>query len=282
MALARHGAGPTSTARAYLVKVHPVFMLPPVAAAAFGAILAGALEPLAALVHVAAIFTAVYVAHLRDGYVDFYIRGEDDDSPLTPNGFRLGIAVTSILGAASLLGLYLLVDVWAVALTLPGWLIGYLHAPHLDSHPITTTLGYPTGIALAILGGQYVQVQLLTTEAIGLAVVFLILLSGVKIIDDLQDYDWDRAHHKRTAGVAWGYARAHRLAIGLLVSSMVALGAFATLGIVDPLHTLAIVVFAPIVYVARRRSPRIQTMLLIRGSYLFLAVLIAVAWFEIP
>ncbi|MFW6448883.1 MAG: ubiquinone biosynthesis protein UbiA, partial [Halobacteriota archaeon] len=157
MRLARGGRGPSATVHAYLAKVHPVFMLPPVAAAAFGAILAGALDPPAAAVHVVAIFLAVYTAHLRDGYVDFYVRGEDEATPLTPGGYRVGVAASAVLVAACLVGLYRLVDAWAVALTLPGWLIGFLHAPYLDRHPVTTTAGYPTGIALAVLGGHYVQ-----------------------------------------------------------------------------------------------------------------------------
>lgn len=280
MDLARHGTGPGAVGRAYLSKVHPVFMLPPVAAAAFGAVLAGALAPVAAMVHVVAIFTAVYVAHLRDGYVDYYVRHEDADAPLTRAGFRVGIVATTLVASGCFVALYLLVDGVAVALTLPGWLIGYLHAPHLDTHPVTTTVGYPTGIALAILGGQYVQIQTLTADAIGLAVVFLVLLSGVKIIDDLQDFDWDRANRKRSAGVAWGVRRAHRAALALLVGAMLGLLGLAALEVVSQTNALAAVVFGPIVLVARNRTPRVQTMLLIRGSYLFLAVLIAVAWIE--
>lgn len=282
MELARRGSGPVATLRAYLTKVHPVFMLPPIAAAAFGAILAGALAPLAAVVHVLAIFCSVYVAHLRDGYVDYYRRGEDDETPLTPLGFHVGIRATTALVVGCFVALYLLVDLWAVVLTFPGWLIGYLHAPYLDSHPVTTSAGYPTGIALAILGGHYVQVQTLTAEAIGLAAVFLVLLTGVKIVDDLQDYHWDRRHGKRSAGVAWGFLRARRVATGLLGLALGGVLVLAGAGVVTPGAAIAVAVFAPVVVVARRRDPRIQTMLLIRGSYLFLAALIAVTWFKVP
>ncbi len=282
MALARSGRGPYAVGRAYLRKVHPVFMLPPVAAAAFGAILAGALAPLAALLHVATIFCSVYVAHLRDGYVDYYRRGEDDDTPLTPRGFRLGIHATTLAAGASLFGLFVLVDAWAVALTLPGWLIGYLHAPYLDRHPVTTSMGYPVGIGLAILGGHYVQVQVLSAEAVGLAVVFVVLLTGVKIVDDLQDHDWDREHAKRSVGVVLGIESAHRLALGLMGLAMVGVSGLAVVGVVEPASLLAVAAFSPVAYVASRHGPRVQTMLLIRGSYLFLAALIAVAWFEVP
>ncbi|MFB6163642.1 MAG: ubiquinone biosynthesis protein UbiA, partial [Haloarculaceae archaeon] len=76
MAIARSGAGVTPALRALGSQVHPVFMLPPLAASSFGALLAGEPAlPLAAL-HVTAMFAAVYTAHVKDGYVDFYVRGE--------------------------------------------------------------------------------------------------------------------------------------------------------------------------------------------------------------
>lgn len=280
MALARHGQGPAAVARAYLSKVHPVFMLPPIAAAAFGAILAGAVDPPAASLHVLAIFCAVYTAHLKDGYIDFHVRGEDDDSPLTGRGAWVGLGVTAAVTGLTLVGLYLLVDWQAVALTLPGWLIGYLHAPQLDTNPVTATAGYPAGIALAILGGYYVQVQTLSVEVLALSIVFLILLSGVKIVDDLQDYSWDRTHGKRSAGVALGVTSAHRLAIGLMTVALVAVVLFSIVGQIEPASAIAAAAFAPVLYVARSRGPQIGTMLLIRGSYLFLAALIAAAWWR--
>lgn len=280
MRLSRHGTGPAAVASAYRAKVHPVFMLPPVAAAAFGAILAGALEPAAAAIHTVAIFSAVYTAHLKDSYIDFHVRGEDDDCPLTPAGCWVGIGTATAVMGICLAVLYVLVDGWAVLLTLPGWVIGFLHAPQLDTNPITATAGYPAGIALAILGGHYVQVQSLSTEAIALAGVFLILLSGVKIVDDLQDYDWDRANRKISAGVALGIDRAHQLAIGLMAVALATTVVLGLAGVVEPTSSIAAAVFAPVLYVASRRDPQTGTMLLIRGSYLFLAVLVAAAWWR--
>ena len=48
MAVARHGTGPAATVRALWSQVHPVFMLPPVAASLFGGVLAGRLGPASA------------------------------------------------------------------------------------------------------------------------------------------------------------------------------------------------------------------------------------------
>ena len=280
MDIARHSQGARGVLAAYLSQVHPVFMLPPIAAAAFGAILAGEVHPLGAMLHVVAIFAAVYTAHIKDGYVDFYHRGEDDDHPLTVTGCRLGLVFASALFFSCLVGLYLVVDIWAVALTLPGWLIGYLHAPQLDTSPVTTTFGYPTGIAIAILGGYYVQVQALTVEAVALAGVFLVLLGGVKIVDDLQDYDWDLANEKYSMGVTLGVPRAHRLALGLMAGALVAVVLLDLVDLIPSGSGLAAGAFIPVLFLARNRDPTVGTMLLIRGSYLFLAVLIAIAWFE--
>lgn len=278
MSLARHGTGAIAISQAFIAKIHPVFMLPPIASAAFGAILAGIVSPVEGLLHLTAIFGSMYTAHLKDSFIDFHVRREDDDCPLTARGCWVGIGVATIVTFGSLLGLGLLVDMWAVALTLPGWLIGYLHAPQLDTNPLTTTIGYPTGIALAILGGYYVQVQTLTSEVIAIAGIFLVLLSGVKIVDDLQDYRWDLTNGKRTVGVVVGAKNARDIALGLMSSALLLVIVLAVIEVIEPSSALAVVAFAPILYLARERDPQIGTMLLIRGSYVFLAVLVAAAW----
>jgi hypothetical protein len=89
--------------------------------------------------------------------VDFYQRGEDEDHPLTQRGCRvaLGGATAGFAICAAVLGIA--VGPLAALITLPGWVIGYFHAPQLDTNPVTATTGYPLGIALALVGGYYVQ-----------------------------------------------------------------------------------------------------------------------------
>ncbi|SDQ63399.1 UbiA family prenyltransferase [Natronobacterium texcoconense] len=280
MALSRRGRGVRATAGAFWSQVHPVFMLPPLAASLFGAILARDVVPTVAAVHVLAMFAAVYTAHVKDGYVDFHVRGEDDDHPLTERGCRLGLAASTTAFVGCCLALYVLVDAVAVALTVPAWLIAYHHAPQLDTNPVTATTGYPLGIALSILGGFYVQAETLTAVAVGFALVFLVLLSGIKVIDDAQDYDYDRSIEKRTVAVVVGPARAHDIAYGLMVTALLVVVAFAVARVFPPSAVLAALAFAAVAGVARRAEPTIATMLLIRGSYVFLAVLVAAVWFE--
>ncbi|MEF8885433.1 MAG: ubiquinone biosynthesis protein UbiA, partial [Haloarculaceae archaeon] len=100
MALATRGHGPLAALRAFASQVHPVFMLPPLAASLFGGLLAASLgtatfDGRVAGVHVLAAFFALYTAHVKDGYVDFYGRGEDDDHPLTASGCRVALAGAS-------------------------------------------------------------------------------------------------------------------------------------------------------------------------------------------
>ncbi|ELY54095.1 UbiA prenyltransferase [Natronococcus amylolyticus DSM 10524] len=280
MSLARHGAGVGATARAFWSQVHPVFMLPPLAASLFGAVLAESFAPGVATLHVVAMFAAVYTAHVKDGYVDFYVRSEDDDHPLTERGCRLGLAVSTATFALCTVALFMLVDWIAAALTIPAWVIAYYHAPQLDMNPVTATTGYPLGIALSLLGGFYVQVGTFALVPIGFAAVFLVLLSGIKVIDDAKDYDYDRSIRKRTVAVAVGPDRAYTVAYGLMVTALLVVVAFATARVFPPSAVLAALAFAAVAVVAHRAPPKLATMLLIRGSYVFLAVLVAAVWFE--
>ncbi|WP_254764292.1 UbiA family prenyltransferase [Natrinema marinum] len=280
MALARDETGVGATARAFWSQVHPVFMTPPLAASLFGAILAGNVEPQLAVIHVVAMFAAVYTAHVKDGYVDFHVRGEDDDHPLTAIGCRVALALSTATFAVCCLALAVLVGPAAVALVLPTWLIAYHHAPQLDMNPVTATTGYPLGIALSVLGGYYVQAATLTAVPIAFALVFLILLSGIKVIDDAQDYAYDRSIEKRTVAVAVGPDRAYGVAYGLMALALVAVVAFALVRVFPVTSLLAALAFAAVALVARRADPELATMLLIRGSYVFLAVLVAAVRFD--
>jgi len=280
MSLARHGDGPAAVFEAFRSQIHPVFMLPPVAASAFGAVLAVDFSAPLAVLHMATAFCALYVAHVKDGYVDFHIRGEDDDHPLSARGCRVGLVGASAAFFAGCLALGVLVDPIAALLTLPGWLIGYLHAPQLDLHPVGATAGYPTGIGIALLGGFYVQTTTLTLPVVAYAVVFTTILCGIKTVDDATDYAYDTSIDKRTVAVVLGRQRARRLAHWLMVAGMAAVVLLATLGVFPPTAALAPVAFGAVFVVSRAADEKHATMLLIRGSYLFLAVLVVAAWFQ--
>lgn len=280
MSVARSGEGIRAILRAYGSQVHPVFMLPPLAASAFGSLLAADVSPHIAVLHGAAIFFAVYTAHIKDGYVDFHVRGEDDDHPLTVTGCRLALLAAAAGAAICLIGLGMLAGPWAVALTAPTWVIGYLHAPQLDTNPLTATIGYPLGIALALVGAFVSQAGVLNMQPVSVALVMLVMLAGVKIIDDAQDYNYDRSIQKHTVAVTVGLEGAHRLAYTLMAAAMLAVVAVAVSGLLPPSSVLAAIPFGVVALYARRADPEVATMLLIRGAYVFLAVLVATVWFR--
>ncbi|MFT4945867.1 MAG: lycopene cyclase domain-containing protein [Natronomonas sp.] len=280
MTFARHESGVRAEISALLSQVHPVFMLPPLAASWFGAVVAGDVSMRLGAVHMAAMFFAVYTAHVKDGYIDFYKRGEDEDHPLTSRGCRVALAGAAVCFAGCTLALGLLAGPGAALITLPTWFIGYMHAPQLDTNPVTTTLGYPTGIALAILGGFFVQTGTFTPAIVGFALVFLTTLAGVKIIDDEQDFEYDRSIDKRTVSVLLGRSPARTVAVSLLLLGLVGVLWGTVSGLFPPASPIAALAFGSVVLVARHARPTIATMLLIRGAYVFLAFLLVAVWFR--
>lgn len=280
MAVARHDTGLIGDLRALSSQIHPVFMLPPLAASAFGSLLSGRFTVFPGVLHLIAILCAVYTAHIKDGYIDFYYRNEDDDHPLTRQGCHYALIGASLSFFVALFGLSLTAGLRGALFTLPAWLIGYHHAPELDTHPLTTTLGYPTGIALALLSGYYVHRPALSPLVVALAFVILVLLAGVKIIDDAQDFAYDRTIGKRTVAVVLGPRAAIRLAYLLMITAIVGLCGFAVHGTIPLSSAIAGVVFLPIAGVASRARPPLAIKLLIRGAYLVFAVLVAAVWYR--
>jgi lycopene cyclase domain-containing protein len=280
MAFSRHGEGRRADAAALASQVHPVFMLPPVAASVFGAVLAERFAPGPLALHAAATFLAVYTAHVKDGYVDFHRRGEDDDHPMTAVGCRQALLGSTVGFAIATLGLALAVNVAAAALAVPMWLLGFFHAPQFDTNPVTATIGYPLGVAVAIVGGFYAQAGGLAAESLAFGAVFLATLAGVKVIDDSTDYEYDRSIGKRTVAVALGRVRARRLAYGLLYAGLTLVVVFAVDGVFPAASPVAAVAFGAVALISTRADAELATMLLVRGAYVFLALLVVAVWFR--
>ncbi|UVE51694.1 lycopene cyclase domain-containing protein [Haloferax larsenii] len=280
MSISRHGTGAKAALGALASQVHPVFMLPPLVASWFGAILAGEFSLLPGVLHAAAVFFGVYTAHVKDGYIDFYHRGEDDDHPMTRRGCYLGLGGATLGFALSTAALVGVVDVGVVLLTLPGWLLGFFHAPQLDTNPVTATVGYPLGIALSILGGYYVQTATLAAAPLAFAGVLLLVLAGIKIIDDADDYEYDRSIDKRTVSVVLGLDSAFQLAYALIGAGLFFVVAGSINGQFPPFAAVATLPFVLVVLVARGATPKLATMLLVRGSYVFLALLVVAVAFR--
>ena len=280
MGVSRHESGVGASIRAYGSQIHPVFMLPPVATSLFGALLAPSLTLADGAVHALAIFFAVYTAHVKDGYVDFHVRGEDDDHPLTVRGCLLGLAGATLGFVLCLLYLGVAVGIGAAAITLPAWFLGFFHAPQLDTNPVSATAGYPVGIGLAIAGGNYVQAGTVEPMALAFAAVFVVLLCGVKVIDDATDYEYDRSIDKHTVAVVLGQKRAHQFAYGLMGAALGLVLVLTAFGPFPPSSIAAVAAFALVAALTRDADPELATMILIRGSYVFLALLVVATWYR--
>lgn len=278
MGIARHGAGPRATLAAFASQIHPVFMLPAVAAGWFGALLALPIDPVVTALHTITIAGTVYTAHVKDGYIDFYVREEDDDHPLTPKGCWIGLLTASLVVFGSILGLWYRVDLVAVLLTVPAWAIAYLHAPQLDLNPIGVTLGYPTGIALAVLSGAYIQHGSMPSAAVAFGTLLFILLAGIKIVDDEQDLDFDRDIGKPTVAAYVGGHRARELAYGLIAIAIIGTIGAATFAVIPRLTILGALAFGVVGWFARGATASVATALLIRGAYLYLAGAVFAVW----
>ncbi|MFB6186814.1 MAG: hypothetical protein ABEI86_08115, partial [Halobacteriaceae archaeon] len=118
MVLSRRQSGIQYEIKAILSQIHPVFMLPPLATAFFGGILAPVYHWRVGVAHLGAIFFAVYTAHVKDGYIDFYQRNEDDSHPLTKVGCQIALVGAAVGFSLCLFGIWLINGIISVLITL--------------------------------------------------------------------------------------------------------------------------------------------------------------------
>lgn len=189
----------------------------------FGALLAVEFALAPAALHAAAVCLAVYVAHLKDGYVDYYVRGEDDRNLLEPSEIRVAIGAATALFVGSLVVLWLTAGPTGALLTAPLLVLGYLHAPHLDTNPATESVDYPLGIVLATAGGYATQTGTVTALVLSVCFVLFLLLVAINVMLDRLDYRHDRRVAKRTLPVVLGPDRALLVAWALVLASVAAL-----------------------------------------------------------
>lgn len=206
----------------FLAYVRPTFFVPAVGMSIYGGALSMGVapDPLAGALHAGLVGLALFVAHLRDGYVDGHVR--DEETPRLPAAaFRWGIRAGGLV-AVALTGVLFVRSGPAAAVSVGVLLtLALLHAPYLDRHPLTVTVDYPIGIAVALLGGAAAQTGSVTLRTVGVAAAFVGLLSGIKIGIDRLDADFDASIGKRTVPVAYGAQGAKRIAAGVFAATAV-------------------------------------------------------------
>jgi 4-hydroxybenzoate polyprenyltransferase len=237
-----------------------------------GVLSAGMVDPLSGALHAGAVGGALYVAHLRDGYIDGHRRGEEAPR-LTVPAFRSAVLTGSLVVVALSAVLFARSGVSAALSAVLLLVLALLHAPYLDRHPLTVTADYPVGIGLALLGGYAAQTGSVTLGRVGVAAAFVGLLSGIKIGIDRLDADFDRSIGKRTVPVAFGSRGSERLAVAVFGATAVTTAAVGV-GSVRPTAVVAAAA-VPVgcllatVFASPDRAVRIQMAL----TYVFAAVL---------
>jgi 1,4-dihydroxy-2-naphthoate polyprenyltransferase len=101
--------------------------------------------------------------------------------------------------------------------------------------------------------------------AVAFATIVLIVLSGVKVIDDAKDIDYDRLIRKQTVAVVLGADRAHTVTYLFMSVGLLTVIGFAVVNIFPPSTVFAVLLSGGVTLSARRADPKLATMLLIRG-----------------
>lgn len=265
-------AAPTTGLRALATQVKPPFMAPAVGTALFGALLAPAVSPAALCLHLVCVASALYVAHLRDEFVDAHVRGEDDPH-VAASLLRRATAATTLISLTACAALFVVASPLAAVLALLPLLLGYLHASHLDVRPVAGSLDYPVAVGLVLAGGYVAQTGRVPPWLAWPSLVFVALLTGANVSLDRLDRSFDRQVDKRTIPVVLGDARAAAVAAGLVaLSGCLVLAAVAS-GVLPPVSaTAAVFPFSAAVLCVRappERAIRVQMV----AAYPFAATL---------
>ncbi|GAA5060752.1 UbiA family prenyltransferase [Haladaptatus pallidirubidus] len=261
-----------TSGRGLLSQVKPVFLIPAVATSLFGGLLAQEFALIPGILHGWAVGLALYTAHLKDGYVDGHVRGEEQPT-LSPRENQVAIRMTSASFLITMVALWWYASLAAVLVTAPLWILALLHAPYLDMHPVTVTVDYPIGIGLAVVGGYFVQTGQLPARILGVSVMFVVLLSGVKVSTDRLDYTFDQSIGKRTVPVLLGNDAANVVAATFFFSTSLLVVGLVNAGLFPPITAVAGVLplfAASVGFVGSRRGTvRVQMFL----TYPFAAIL---------
>ncbi|MDB2238994.1 MULTISPECIES: hypothetical protein [Halorubrum] len=252
--------------------IRPVFMLPVLAVSVCGALLAPSVNGWLLAQHAAGAGAALFVAHLRDGFVDGHLRGEEDP-PLPVSTYRWATA------GATLATLLLVASLAATTTTLAaGSLIALLclallHAPYLDRYTVPVTVDYPVGIALTLAGGFVTQTGRLRADIAAVAVSVALLLAAIKVGIDQLDATFDGTIGKRTVPVVVGTTRARWVAFGGFVATALAVLAFVWVGVFPWLGIVAAAAAIGCAGAALTLSPYVAVRAQIALSYVYVGAL---------
>ncbi|WP_227355809.1 UbiA family prenyltransferase [Haladaptatus salinisoli] len=224
--------------RGLLSHVKPVFLIPAISTSLFGGLLAQEFALVPGILHGWAVGLALYTAHLKDGYVDGHVRGEEQPT-LSPRENQVAIRMVSAGLLITIVALCWYASPVAVLLTVPLWILALLHAPYLDMNPVTVTVDYPIGIGLSVVGGYFVQTGQLPARILSVSILFVVLLSGMKVSTDQLDYAFDQSIGKHTIPVLLGNGAANVVAAAFFFSTSLLVVGFVNAGLFPTITAVA-------------------------------------------
>lgn len=226
------------------------------------------------------VFLALYVAHLKDTYMDFFVRKEyelgyqsrfkDAGGILEKRELLLAILFSSLLFLVISLYLGAVSSFLFTLIALVAWLIALVYVPYLDKHWFTVSISYPAGVALAVLGGYVLQAGVIDLGSVSLCLAVWWLLIGVKIVDDLPDIEGDRTLSKKTIPVVIGFKEAKNVAYVFISLGLILACLTACLRVIPFSVTCSVGVSIPVFAYSWRFDPRKGIMVLIAGSYVLM------------
>lgn len=226
--------------------------------------------------YAALIASVLFTSHVKDAWVDYYVRKEDQRFPWgrwpeTGELLSERQMFAAMGGSVAAFGGLLValreapVAFFVVAAAGAGLALSY--APVLDRHPVGSAASYPAGVGLAVVAGGLLSAGRLVPATVAYAVPLVVVLAGAKVVEDLIDADHDEELGKRTVPVALGPPAARRLGyalVGMGLAPIALLGTWAAIGVLG----------AAIVAVgAARRGGEMEVYPLVAGVY---AAMIAV------
>lgn len=234
--------------RAVVQEVRPLPTLAAMTAGVTGMALAGGVEGW--LPYVLLLGAILYVAHVKDAYVDYYVRREDQMYPwgsAPATGDLVSERGLAVMAGAALL-VVVFVPAWALGgerivfyVLVAGMLVlAVSYSGSLDTHPLGSALAYPVGVGLATVAGAVLASGRVPLDVLVYAVPLVVVLAGAKIVEDIIDAGHDEELGKRTVPVVLGPDRARRLGYGMvaagmlpltLISPLVAVGVLGGLGL---------------------------------------------------
>ncbi|MBI4393415.1 MAG: UbiA family prenyltransferase [Euryarchaeota archaeon] len=272
---------------AYLYEIRPVPMLATLLAALLGALYAatpGSLDLTRLPVYLLAVAAALYCGHALDSLVDYHRRGE---TKFVYMGFfedSGGLLSERELAAAA----FVASAIWLIAslslappgsalfaVSFAGFVIAALYSFALDRHPVTVSLAYPAGTALAMVGGFLLAGGTDAFAILAIAVPIFVYLVGGKIVSDQIDFEADSAIAKRTVVVVLGRERAKWFGYSLCVAALIVALASAGLGYLPMISTAGIAGASILLFTSFRMEAAKGVLALVAGGYVFLISTIA-------